>query len=83
MTHGALAGTVGAMSVPRSPPTGGRIHDAIGALPAQERAILWHAHYLGWTVEQIADQFDVSIDTVKLRLHGALRYLREATRFAT
>ena len=67
------------MSVPRSPPTRRLVHDAIGELSAQQRAILWHAHYLGWSVERIADRFDLSIDTVKLRLHEALRYLREIT----
>jgi RNA polymerase sigma factor (sigma-70 family) len=83
MTHGARQGTVGAMSVPSSPPTRRRIRDAVGQLSAQERAVLWHAHYLGWSVEQIAEQLDVSIDTVKLRLHEAAVALLGAIRLVT
>lgn len=52
-----------------------RVTDVIGQWPAEELDILWHAHYFGWTVEKIADRFDLSDDIVKLRLHDALQRL--------
>jgi DNA-directed RNA polymerase specialized sigma24 family protein len=52
-----------------------RIAEAMTHLPAEERAVLYHAHFLGWPVERIACHFDIPDDMVKLRLHDALRRL--------
>ena len=48
---------------------------ALAHLTADERVILVHAHYLGWSVQRIADQFGLPEEIVKLRLHDAARSL--------
>jgi DNA-directed RNA polymerase specialized sigma24 family protein len=71
-------GTLGVMSMPSMPRRsagGNRIAEAMVLLPAEEREILYHAHYLGWTVERIAGHFEIPDDIVKLRLHDALQRL--------
>lgn len=68
-------GTLGVMSMPRRSAGGNRIAEAMVLLPAEEREILYHAHYLGWTVERIAGHFEIPDDIVKLRLHDALQRL--------
>jgi RNA polymerase sigma factor (sigma-70 family) len=52
-----------------------RIAEAMTLLPAGERDILLHAHYSGWSVEQIANRFGLSNELVKDRLHDALQRL--------
>ena len=63
------------MSMPRRSAGETRIAEAMVLLSAEEREILYHAHYLGWTVERIAGHFGLSDDDVKLRLHDALQRL--------
>jgi DNA-directed RNA polymerase specialized sigma24 family protein len=57
------------MSMPRC------LAEAMMSLPAEERVILLRACHSSWSVEQIARQFDLSPDLVKVRLHDALQRL--------
>ncbi|RDH79924.1 hypothetical protein DVS77_02600 [Mycolicibacterium moriokaense] len=50
--------------------------DALARLPADQRTVLFRAHYLGQSVADIAALERVSADTVKLLLHHALYALR-------
>jgi RNA polymerase sigma factor (sigma-70 family) len=52
-----------------------RIAEAMTLLPAEERDILLHAHYSGWSMEQIANHFGLSNELVKDQLHDALQRL--------
>jgi DNA-directed RNA polymerase specialized sigma24 family protein len=52
-----------------------RVIEVLTQLTAEERAVLWSAHHLGWSVEKIAGHYDLSKDTVKLRLHDAFQRL--------
>jgi DNA-directed RNA polymerase specialized sigma24 family protein len=65
------------MSMPRRSAGGNRrrIAEAMMLLPAEERAVLFHAHFLGWPVDRIARHLEIPDDMVKLRLHDALRRL--------
>ncbi|MGH3533567.1 MAG: sigma factor-like helix-turn-helix DNA-binding protein, partial [Pseudonocardiaceae bacterium] len=44
----------------------------------EHRAIVGRSYYRGWSTAQIAADLGIAEDTVKLRLHHALRDLREA-----
>jgi RNA polymerase sigma-70 factor (ECF subfamily) len=52
------------------------IGDALARLSPQHRAVIRRSHYLGWTTARIADDLHITDDTVKSRLHHALRALR-------
>jgi DNA-directed RNA polymerase specialized sigma24 family protein len=52
-----------------------RVIEVMTQLTAEERAVLWSALRLGWSVEKIAGHYDLSKDTVKLRLHDACQRL--------
>jgi DNA-directed RNA polymerase specialized sigma24 family protein len=52
-----------------------RVTGAIAHLTRDERVILVRAVYWGWSVQRIADQFGLSEEIVKLRLHDAARSL--------
>ena len=47
-------------------------------LPPEQRAIFVFHHYLGLTLQEIADQLGVPLGTVKSRLHYATNSLRAA-----
>jgi DNA-directed RNA polymerase specialized sigma24 family protein len=49
--------------------------EAMMSLPADERVILIWACDTSWSVERMAQHFDLSPDVVKVRLHDALRRL--------
>jgi RNA polymerase sigma-70 factor, ECF subfamily len=49
---------------------------ALARLSPQHRAVIRRSHYLGRTTAQIADDLHITDDTVKSRLHHALRALR-------
>jgi RNA polymerase sigma-70 factor, ECF subfamily len=52
------------------------IGDALARLSPQHRAVVRRSYYLGWTTARIADDLHISDDTVKSRLHQAMRALR-------
>ncbi|MDT5351426.1 MAG: polymerase sigma-70 factor, subfamily [Mycobacterium sp.] len=52
------------------------IGDALARLSPQHRAVLRRSYYLGWTIARIADDLHIADDTVKSRLHHAMRALR-------
>ena len=52
------------------------IGDALARLSPQCRAVIRRSYYLGWTTAQIADDLHIADDTVKSRLHQAMRALR-------
>jgi RNA polymerase sigma-70 factor, ECF subfamily len=49
---------------------------ALARLSPQHRAVIRRSYYLGWTTARIADDLHIADDTVKSRLHHALRALR-------
>ena len=52
------------------------IGDALARLSPQHRAVVRRSYYLGWTTARIADDLHIADDTVKSRLHHAMRALR-------
>jgi hypothetical protein len=50
--------------------------DAMRQLPFEHRAVIYRAHYQGWTTCRIADDLCISEGDVKSRLHDGLRTLR-------
>jgi RNA polymerase sigma-70 factor, ECF subfamily len=52
------------------------IGDALARLSPQFRAVIRRSYYLGWTTARIADDLHIADDTVKSRLHKAMRALR-------
>ncbi|MCW2627251.1 MAG: polymerase sigma-70 factor, subfamily [Mycobacterium sp.] len=52
------------------------IGDALARLSPQCRAVIRRSYYLGWTTTQIADDLHIANDSVKSRLHQAMRALR-------
>ena len=52
------------------------IGDALARLSPQHRAVIRRSYYLGWTTARIADDLHIADDTVKARLHHAMRALR-------
>ena len=52
------------------------IGEALARLSPQFRAVIRRSYYLGWTTAQIADDLHIADDTVKSRLHQAMRALR-------
>jgi RNA polymerase sigma-70 factor, ECF subfamily len=52
------------------------IGDALARLSPEHRAVLRRSYSLGWTTAQIADDLHIADDTVKSRLHHAMRALR-------
>jgi RNA polymerase sigma-70 factor (ECF subfamily) len=52
------------------------IGDALARLSPQHRAVLRRSYSLGRTTAQIADDLHIADDTVKSRLHHAMRALR-------
>lgn len=53
------------------------VTDAIAQLPAEHREVVRRAYYHGWTTAQISADLGIAEDTVKSRLHHALRTLRQ------
>jgi RNA polymerase sigma-70 factor, ECF subfamily len=49
---------------------------AFARLSPQHLAVIRRAYYLGWTTARIADDLHIADDTVKSRLHDAMRALR-------
>jgi RNA polymerase sigma factor (sigma-70 family) len=54
-----------------------RLNGAIGALPAQQRAVIELTFYEGYTYREIATIIDCPVDTVKTRMFHARRRLKE------
>jgi RNA polymerase sigma-70 factor (ECF subfamily) len=52
------------------------IGEALARLSPRYRAVIQRSYYLGWTTAQIADDLHIADDTVKSRLHQAMRALR-------
>ena len=52
------------------------IGQALAQLSAEDRAVVRRSYYDVWTTAQIADGLQVADDTVKSRLHYAVRSLR-------
>jgi RNA polymerase sigma-70 factor (ECF subfamily) len=48
----------------------------MGKAVPQHRAVVRRSCYLGWTTAQIADDLHIADDTVKSRLHHAMRAVR-------
>jgi RNA polymerase sigma-70 factor, ECF subfamily len=55
---------------------GSLIGDALARLSPQHRAVIRRSYYLRWTTARIADDLHIADDTVKSRLHHAMRALR-------
>jgi RNA polymerase sigma factor (sigma-70 family) len=55
----------------------GRLREAIGALPADQRRALVLAAYLGRTAREISQQDGVPLGTIKTRIRSAMLTLRE------
>lgn len=53
------------------------IGDAMAQLSAEHLAVIRLSYYEGWTTEQIAADMHIPEASVKLRLHDALRALRQ------
>jgi len=51
---------------------------AVGELPSDERDVLKHTYFLGYTQEETAQRLDIPIGTVKSRSHRAHRRLAES-----
>jgi RNA polymerase sigma-70 factor (ECF subfamily) len=54
------------------------VADAFARLSAEDRACVRRAYYHGWTTAQISADLGIAEGAVKLRLHHALRALRQA-----
>ncbi len=54
------------------------VGDAMAQLSSEHRAVVHRSHYQGWTTAQIAADLGIAEDAVKLRLHHALRALRQS-----
>jgi RNA polymerase sigma-70 factor (ECF subfamily) len=54
-----------------------RLRGALGALPAQQRAVMELTFYEGYTYREIATQIGCPVDTVKTRVFHARRRLKE------
>ncbi|MCW3804491.1 RNA polymerase sigma factor [Plebeiibacterium marinum] len=54
-----------------------KLHDLINKLPDQRRKILKLAVYEGKSYAQIAEELDISINTVKTQMSRAYKYLKE------
>ena len=52
------------------------VADAMCQLPFEYRAVIFRAHYQGWTTARIADDLKISEAAVKSRLHDGLHTLR-------
>jgi len=52
------------------------IADAMRQLPFEHRAVIYRAHYQGWTTGRIADDLKITEAAVKSHLHDGLRTLR-------
>ena len=52
------------------------IGDAMAQLSAEHRGVIRRSYYLGWSTSQIAEDLGIAEDTVKSRLHYAVRALR-------
>ncbi len=55
-----------------------RVHSALDALPAEQRAVVQLAYFEGLTQSEIAADLDIPLGTVKTRLRLALGRLRTA-----
>ena len=53
------------------------VGDAMARLSAEYRAVVRRSYYEGWTTEQIAADLQIPEASVKLRLHDAVRALRQ------
>jgi RNA polymerase sigma-70 factor (ECF subfamily) len=51
------------------------VRRALAQLSAEQRAVLWRSHYLGWPLARIAADLQIAEGAVKSRLHDALRAL--------
>ena len=54
-----------------------RLHAALAALPTDQRELLVLARFQHLKHEEIARLFDISVGAVKVRVHRALRELRD------
>ena len=52
------------------------IGQALAQLSAEDSAVVRRSYYDAWTTAQIADRLQVADDTVKSRLHYAVRSLQ-------
>jgi RNA polymerase sigma-70 factor (ECF subfamily) len=71
-------------SCPRTPPdeferweTASRLAELMGEMPEEKRAVLGMARLEGLRLQEIADQLEVPLGTVKSRLHAATHWLAE------
>ncbi|MGH3556753.1 MAG: sigma factor-like helix-turn-helix DNA-binding protein [Mycobacterium sp.] len=54
------------------------VGDALAQLSTEDRAVVGRSYYRGWSTAQIAADLGIAEETVKSRLHYALRDLRQA-----
>ena len=54
------------------------VADAFARLSAEDRAVVRRAYFYGWSTAQISADLRIADDTVKSRLHYALRNLRRS-----
>ena len=55
-----------------------QVRKAVESLPQEERDVLKHVYFLGYTQQETADRLDVPVGTVKSRSHRAHRKLAES-----
>ncbi len=55
-----------------------QVRQAVESLPPDERDVLRHIYFLGYTQQETADRLDVPVGTVKSRSHRAHRKLAES-----
>jgi RNA polymerase sigma-70 factor (ECF subfamily) len=51
---------------------------ALAALPGEQRTLIEHAFYLGWTHAELASRFELPLGTVKTRIRRGMMALRDA-----
>jgi RNA polymerase sigma-70 factor, ECF subfamily len=68
------------LAAPAAPPANGTLLVAIGALPAEQRAVVALRHLLGYTPGEIAQLLELPRGTVNSRLRRGLDALQEAAR---
>jgi RNA polymerase sigma-70 factor (ECF subfamily) len=52
------------------------VRQALNALPSEQRDLITHAYYFGFTHSELADRFNLPLGTVKTRIRSGMQALR-------